>query len=418
MAIQMVADHAKWAAKDDPIFAIAGKAQEAERIYGKDQVINSTLGALMDDEGKLIAFKTVYEVFKSLPNEEIAGYAAIPGMPGFLKAVEDSFFNNFRPDACIRTVATPGGTGAVKHAVWGYTNPGDLILTSDWYWTPYQTIAEEGGRNIATYRLFDENGNYDINNFKFRFKEIIKDQSRILAILNTPAHNPTGYSISDNEWDQIIEFLKEQAQDRSKKITVLVDAAYIDFAGVSDERRAFFKKFSNLPDNIFIIAAFSASKGFTMYGLRNGAAIGISSSQEVVDEFFSTCLHSGRANWSNGTRGAMTAVEKVLVDKEKYDAYKNEKDYYKGILRNRANAFVSASEEVGLELLPYRDGFFVSIPCEDPKAISQRLIEKRVFVVPLKKGLRFAVCSVSEDKCKLAPQLIKDAMDNKNKTTD
>jgi len=39
------------------------------------------------------------------------------------------------------------------------------------------------------------------------------------------------------------------------------------------------------------------------------------------------------------------------------------------MLRKRAGAFVEASKEAGLEILPYRDGFFVSIPCKDAKKL-------------------------------------------------
>lgn len=412
MTNSMVADHARWPAKDDPIFTIAGKAQDAEKQFGVENVINSTLGALMDDHGKLVAFKSVYDVFKQQPNEELAAYSAIPGMPRFLKAVEQSFFKEYRPQAKIRTIATPGGTGAVKHAVWSYTNSGDEILTSDWYWTPYQTIAEEGGRNIVTYELFDSKGNYNVTGFKKRFKELIDRQKRLLTIINTPAHNPTGYSVSNDEWDTIIEFLKEEALDRDKKIIVLVDAAYIDFAGVSDERREFLGKFSDLPDNIFVIAAFSASKGFTMYGLRNGAAIGISSSQKVVDEFYSACMHSGRATWSNGTRGAMLTVADIIENQDYYRKYMDEKATYNNMLRRRADAFVKRADEIGLKLVPYRDGFFISIPCENPFELSKKLMEDNLFVVPLAKGLRFAVCSVSEEKCLKAPEIIKRRLEN------
>lgn len=408
----MVADHAKWPAKDDPIFAIAGKAQEATKKYGIENVINSTLGALMDDEGKLIAFKSVYDTLKNMPNEEIAAYSAIAGMPQFLEAVVDAFFTEHKPDAHIRVVATPGGTGSVKEAVWNYTNDGDEILTSDWYWSPYQTIAEEGGRNIVTYKLFDDEGNYNTEGFKSRFKEIIDRQKRLLVIINTPAHNPTGYSVSDEEWDDILVFLKEEAKDEEKKIIIFVDAAYIDFAGKADERRAFFEKFSNLPDNILIIAGFSASKGFTMYGLRNGAVIGISSNEEIANEFYAACVHSGRANWSNGTRGAMLVVSEIFNNEELKKRYLEEKNHYKTMLRKRADAFVENAEKCGLELVPYRDGFFISIPCNKPYEASEALTEKNVFVVPLGKGLRFAVCAVAEDKCRRAPRLIKEVIDS------
>ncbi|MBN2795298.1 MAG: aminotransferase class I/II-fold pyridoxal phosphate-dependent enzyme [Clostridia bacterium] len=411
MTISMVAKHAKWPAKADAIFAIAGKAQEAIKAYGKENVTNSTLGALMDDEGKLIAFDSVFGTFKNMPNEEISAYAPIAGMPEYLEAVEETFFAGYKPDAHIRVVATPGGTGALKVAMWNYTEEGDEILTSDWFWSPYQTISEEAGRKVSTFKFFSEEGNFNVQDFKDQFKRILNKQDRIMTILNTPAQNPTGYSVSDEEWDEILDFLKEEAKDPEKKIILLVDTAYIDFAGEGDERRAFFTKFSNLPENLFVMAAYSTSKGFTMYGLRLGAIIGISSNQEIADEFRVSSLHSGRANWSNGNRGGMMVVSEIYNDKALFERYTEEKNQYKAMLRKRAEAFVEAANEIDLEILPYRDGFFVSLPCEKPYEISEALTEKNIFMVPLAKGIRFAVCAVSEDKCRKAPQVIKEVMD-------
>jgi len=411
MTNSMVAKHAKWPAKADAIFAIAGKAQEAIKKHGKENVTNSTLGALMDDDGKLIAFESVFGTLKNMPSEQISAYAPIAGMPEYLNAVEETFFAGYKPEAHIRTVATPGGTGALKVAMWNYTEEGDEILTSDWFWSPYTTISEEAGRKISTFKLFSDEGNFNTEDFKKRFKEILEKQDRLMAIINTPAQNPTGYSVSDSEWDEILDFLKEEAKNPDKKIILLVDTAYIDFAGEEDERRAFFKKFSNLPNNLFVMAAFSTSKGYTMYGLRLGAIIGMSSNEEIADEFRVSALHSGRANWSNGNRGGMAVVSEIYNNKTLLAEYTKEKNEWKGILRKRAEAFVEAAEVVGLELLPYRDGFFVSLPCDKPYEISAALTEKNLFMVPLGKGIRFAVCAVSEEKCRKAPKIIKEVMD-------
>ena len=65
-----------------------------------------------------------------------------------------------------------------------------------------------------------------------------------------------------------------------------MDVAYIDFVRDDDASRKFFKKFGNLPSNILTIVAFSMSKGFTAYGMRMGAAIGISSDKDVAEEFY------------------------------------------------------------------------------------------------------------------------------------
>ena len=409
MAFNMVVSHAKWPEENDAIFGLAAKAKAAIDKYGKDNVIDSTLGALADDEGNLICLETVYNELKSLPNAAIAAYAQVAGQEDYLEAVPNACFREYRPDAYIRAVATPGGTGAVRHGIVNYTNPGDSILVCDWFWSPYVTISEEFGIKVQNYELFNENNQFNIKSFKEKFEELLNKQKRLVTVINTPANNPTGYSLSDEEWDEVLNIAKEQAKDPEKKIVLLIDVAYIDYADTS--RRKFFTKFSNLPENIFVLVAYSMSKGYTMYGMRSGAAIGISSKEEIVNEFYFTCMHANRANWSNGTRGAMSVMTNIAKSPEKTKAYEEEVAKYRTMLRNRANAFVEGANECGLEILPYRDGFFVSIPCSNAKEASAELIKENLFVVALKKGLRFAVCAVSEEKCRIAPAKIKAVLD-------
>jgi len=408
----MAASHAIWPKEDDAIFGLAAKAQQAVKKHGKDKVINSTLGALMDDNGDLICMKTVYDELKSMPNANLAAYALVAGQPDFLEAVQEACFREFKPDAFIKAVATPGGTGSVRHTIFNYTNPGDTVLVSDWYWKPYVTISEEFGRKVSHYKLFNDKNEFNIESFKENFETLLNKQKRLVAIINSPAQNPTGYSLSDEEWQQVIDIMKENAKNQDNRIILLIDVAYIDFAGKGNERRKFFKLFSNLPENILVVVGYSLSKGYTMYGMRLGAAIGISSNKDIAEEFYYSCAHSNRANWSNCNRGAMEVMARICKDPDKFKAYEEEKDLYKTMLQKRAEAFVKASEEVGLEILPYRDGFFISIPCDNAKEISDKLMEENLFLIPLKKGLRFAVCAVAEDKCRIAPAMIKKVMDS------
>ncbi len=411
MAFNMVANHAIWPQANDAIFGLAAKAKEAIDKYGKENVIDSTLGALVDDDGNLICLNTVYDELRSLPNAAIAAYAQVAGQPDYLEAVQDVCFGKYKPDAYTRAVATAGGTGSVRHGIFNYTNPGDSILVCDWYWSPYVTISEEFGRTVTNYELFNDKNEFNIESFKEKFEKLLNKQKRLVTVINTPANNPTGYSLSDEEWDKVLDIAKDNAKDPENKIVILVDCAYIDYAGAGDERRKFFSKFSDLPKNILIIVAYSMSKGYTMYGMRSGAAIGISSDEEVANEFYYACMHSNRANWSNGTRAAMEVLARIAKDPEKTRAYEAEVNETKTMLRKRADAFVEGAKEVGLEILPYRDGFFVSIPCENAKKASDELIKENLFVVSLKKGLRFAVCAVAEDKCRTAPAIIKKVLD-------
>lgn len=411
MKNSMVANHSKWPKENDIIFSLSERAQMAEKKLGSKNVINATIGALMDDEGKLIAMKSVYDQLKLLPNERISAYASIAGQDDYKEAVKEVCFRGNKPEGYIRVVASPGGSGAIKLAMWNYTNFGDTILTSDWYWSPYGIIGEEAGRGISNYKLFDEEGQFNIDSFKSKFKEIIDKQGHIFTIINTPGHNPTGYSVSDGQWDEILSFAKDVSKDKNKKIVFFVDVAYIDFVRDDKASRKFFKKFSNLPENILIIIGFSMSKGFTAYGMRMGAAIGISSNEVIADEFYYSLMHSCRANWSNCNRGAMEVLSSLVADEYKFEQYEIEKNSYKDMLVRRAEAFVESAKDINLEILPYRDGFFISIPCKYPKKVCEALTEEELYLVPLKMGLRFAVCAVSEEKCRKAPKVIKKVLD-------
>ena len=134
--------------------------------------------------------------------------------------------------------------------------------------------------------------------------------------------------MSDDEWDEILSFAKEVSKDESKKIVLFIDVAYIDFVKDDVASRKFFKKFGNLPENILTIVGFSMSKGFTAYGMRMGAAIGISSSEDIAEEFYYSLMHSCRANWSNCNRGAMSILSHLIADEKKYSEYKIEKNQY------------------------------------------------------------------------------------------
>lgn len=404
----MVAAHSKRPIVPDIIFGTSKEAQDAEKKFGKDAVINATIGALMDDEGDPVFFNSVMKHMREMSDAKLAEYAPIAGTPEYLTNVQKACFKDFTPKGFIEAVATPGGTGAIKHAVWNYTDMGDEILTANWYWAPYKTIAEEHGRKIRTFNYFDfETNSMDVDSFKSEVEAMLKTQDRILIILNTPAHNPTGYSVSDAEWAEINTFIRTKAQETGKKIILFVDVAYIDFAGTAEDTRRFFRNFDDLPENFLVLVGFSMSKGYTLYGMRCGAIICVAANQEIATEFKDVCSFSNRGAWSNGTRAAMHALSDAYEDPEYYNAIETEREAFRLLLDRRNNAFIEAAKACGLATVPFTAGFFVSIPCDDPMAIAAKLKEDNLFVIPLQKGLRFAPCAVSEEKCRRAPAMIK-----------
>ncbi len=393
----MTATHAAGRKLKDAIFDANQACNEAIKIHGKDKVTNATIGVVLNEEGKLATLNTVEKVFREMEMSELVAYAPISGLPDYLDAVIDLTFADNKPAGYFGAVATAGGTGAIHHAIANYAERGDAVLTSDWRWGTYDLICNETGKHLETFKLFDDALNFNINDFAVKVDALLKKQKSLLVIINTPAHNPTGYALSSEEWDKVLAVLNAQVST-GKKISLLVDIAYVDFAGEKNSTRAFMKKFSDLPENFFVMISFSMSKSYTFYGQRTGALIGISSSQKIIDEFKDVSKYSCRATWSNINRGAQALLVKLNADKDLAAHYEWERNELYHMVQRRADVFVEEAKACGLRIVPYKGGFFIAIPADNPAAVCQKLHDDLIFAVPLKLGIRVAACSTSFEK--------------------
>ena len=104
---------------------------------------------------------TVERMIRTMPVEEICSYAPIGGIPGFNEAVQISLFGQASQRFFVESAPTPGGCGALRHAVWNFLENGDAMLTTDWFWGPYRNICEEHGRRLETFPMFDEEDRFN-----------------------------------------------------------------------------------------------------------------------------------------------------------------------------------------------------------------------------------------------------------------
>ena len=394
--------------KEDKIFGINNRAKAMIAREGKEKVVNATIGALLDDDGELIVLSSVNDVFKNLSPKEFAEYAPISGTPEFKKAVKQDALRGYEPKGFVEASATPGGTGAIRNTIANYTDRGDSLLVADWYWSPYGTIAAEQGRKVETFAFFNDERKFNAEDFKIKAESLLSRQQRLVIILNTPAHNPTGYSLTTEDWNNIKTVL--EALPAEKKITLLVDVAYIDFAGDEEEYRSFLPILEDMPENVLTLISHSLSKAYTLYGMRCGALICLAKTEEIAEEFKRVCEFSSRASWSNCARAPQVILSKIYSDPELKAKVFEERQGYREMLLRRGRAFEKAAAECGLEMVPFDAGFFASIPCSNPDEVAARLEKEGIFLVPLAKGLRVSVASVSEEVCCSLPARILAAM--------
>jgi aromatic-amino-acid transaminase len=375
---------------DDPIFALNTEAR-ARRDAGQD-VINATVGALLDDEGKLAVLGSVAQTLKEIPADVSARYAPLAGPPDFLRAVIDDLLGG-RPEAAqALAVATPGGSGALRLAIANFLEHQQTLLTSSYYWGPYKTLADEADRHLSTFRMFGEDGRLDTADLGRKLHSVLEAQGRALVFLNSPCHNPTGYSFDNEEWDRVVDvILRESVRG---KITVVIDVAYARYGATGLD--GCLDRILPLAGKAMVLFAWSASKTFTEYGLRVGALVAVHPDPDVRRRVASALVFSCRGTWSNCNSGGLAAIARVMTDPELRARVASERGALKALLDRRVARWNELASAAKLSYPRYSGGFFTMVFCDDAFGVAERLKADGVFVVPQNGALRVALCSVAE----------------------
>lgn len=397
---------------EDKVFTAAKAAQAAVSKYG-DKAVNATLGVLADEEGFLVTFEEVWDTYLNMDiKKELASYSAsFKGEGDYLKELQEWIFRGIDRRFYSDAVATPGGTGAVGSTFKNYLDPGDEILLPHIGWQPYWIMATENEFRVSEYKLFEGEG-FNLRSFEEKCIEIMEKQGKVMAVINDPCHNPTGYSLTMDEWREITEFLNGLSS--KGPVILLNDIAYMDFAHDAMETRKYMELFNDNSENFLVVLAFSISKTLTAYGLRTGAQVAISTSREVIEEFDRANEFTARSMWSNVPKGGMKLLASIFSQEDHMKRLVDERQKYVNLLKERSEIFVAEAKEVGLPIYPYRDGFFVTLKTPDEEQQSkvyEKLKERLIFTIKVNDGIRVAICSLSKEQVKGLAGRMREAFD-------
>ena len=163
----------------------------------------------------------------------------------------------------IRTVSTPGGTGALRIAgeLINKTKPGATIWVSNPTWANHQGIFKAAGLNVKTYPYYDyENKCLDFDGMIAALKLIPKDDA---VLFHACCHNPSGMDLNPQQWQEVAQLSKEIG------FMPVIDIAYQGF-GEGLEADAFGVRLMAETVEQMIICS-SCSKNFGLYRERIGA---------------------------------------------------------------------------------------------------------------------------------------------------
>lgn len=374
---------------DDPIFLLNAEAQR-RKAAGED-ILNATVGALLDDAGRLVVLDTVMDLWRELGELEVAPYAPIAGDPAYLLALTQRHWPQVEQVGA--GVATPGGSGALALSVRNFLEPGMALLTAAPYWGPYQTIAQEDGLRVETapWLDFGAGPGLDAAAWEAKAMGLMRAQGRLLVWINDPCHNPSGRTLPAAARTALLQVLARAADHGP--VTLLLDFAYQDYARDAAEVRASMDGYAALgaAGQVLVGASLSLSKSLTLYGSRGGALV---FPWAQGGELQAALTMSCRGLYSNCPRAPQSLVLRLARDGKAQVRVAAEQRHWSQVLEARAGALDAALRAEGLAGVAWDGGFFVTLRVPEAEATFARLKARGVLVVPIPEGLRVGICGL------------------------
>lgn len=383
----------------EDITRICKMAKDAYKL--DPTVINATMGVLHDDNGQVIYSKVFDEMIDTLVPQEKYPYDNVAG--------PDSINNNILnfleqtelfPEEHF-SIVTAGGTGSLSCMMNLFNDDGGLV-TTNLCWGNYLLIAKQNNLEVFGYNMF-KNGLYDYDSFEEQLKACMNKHKNTIILLNTPSHNPTGYDMSREELDKIVEIVNRNVTD-DKHIAFMLDIAYYNY-GISKD----FSSFNHLNKDVTFSLVYSFSKSLGIYGLRLGT---LTVRGNNLAELKARSMSFARATWSSPNKMACSIVEKIILSKENKESILEEIEYQKYVLKNRSSTMLNILEQHNIKPCPYKNGFFITIEVHDPEAVARYLFERKIYVTTISNAIRVAISGIPTNRIEEIGNQIVEAIKN------
>lgn len=362
-------------------------SKEAKKAKSNDpNVINATLGVLLDENGQLLEFKAVKEALLDIDMVIAKNYLPQDGGALYKNSLQQYLFKSKVDEVLdkyhLASTWTSGGSGALYMAF--KYDGAKRILLPNIRWNEYDQIVGAVNKEIGTYNLL-KNGAFDLESLK---TEMINQDESVLVVINDPCQNPTGYVMSLAEHEALAKLINEQST--TKKISLLLDVAYLDYS--SEPYFEFLLPILEIyHSNVDIYIAFSGSKSFGIYGFRMGALLYLNENETKV-----TLFEQKIKRFAGAIYGAPNSISVQLLNEVIHKAsLEDEQEQARHLINSRANKFMGLCLEEKINFYTYINGFFVTVKTKEPLKLTEALKQYKVYVVPTFEGVRIALSSIN-----------------------
>ncbi len=349
-------------------------AQSAEAAGKK---INATIGTALEEDGSPMCLPDLLSQFSS-GNKLFFNYAPSPGRPD-TRATWKQMMLAKNPQLGTKQISMPVVTNALTHGLsmagYLFVNEGDEIIVPDLYWENYDLIFKNTyGAQFRTFQTFENNG---FNTKGLKAALTASTSAKKIVMINFP-NNPTGYTATISEAQEIINILVAEAS-AGTNLVVLLDDAYFGLvfeSGVATE--SLFGTLADAHPRILAIKLDGPTKEDYVWGFRVGfMTFGCgSSSPELYAALEAKCGGAVRGTISNASNPAQMMLAKAYTNPN-YQTQRAEKF---AILKSRyekVKAIFAAHPEYAkvFNPLPFNSGYFM---CVKTHGIDGEILRKRM----------------------------------------
>lgn len=362
-------DHLK-ALPPDPILGIL----TAYKQDPNPKKIDLGIGVYKDESGETPMLLSVVHAEKEMIARQTSKtYLGPTGVTGFNSAITRLLFGEELAESAgnrIRTVQTPGGTGALRVAadLIQAANPGSTVWMSDPTWANHTAIFPASGLKIASYPYFDPQTS------SLRFADMMASLEKLgpedTALFHACCHNPCGVSPTAEQWEQITDLAAERG------FLPLVDMAYQGFEKSLEEDNLAVRLFTQkCPE---VVVASSCSKNFAVYRDRVGA-LSIVTARQEQSEAVETVINSlTRKNYSMPPAHGPAVIDIILHTPELESMWRDEvkamRDRISGLRTELVTRIAAQGIKRDFSFLERQSGMFsfMGLSVEEVQALKTR----------------------------------------------
>ncbi|PHY63483.1 MULTISPECIES: amino acid aminotransferase [Shewanella] len=373
----------------DPILGLLTQYREDTH----PQKVDLGVGVYKDPAGNTPILNCVKKAEKfRLETETTKVYIGPTGSPQFNTLITQLAFGSDHSAIIanrIRTVSTPGGTGALRVAgdFIKRCNPNAVLWVSDPTWANHTGLFEAAGITVKTYPYYD----YDSKSLKF--DEMLAALSQVspddVVLFHACCHNPSGMDLTTEQWDKVVALTKEQG------FTPLIDMAYQGFGDGVDIDAYGVRKMAAAVDNMILCS--SCSKNFGLYRERIGSCSVIAKDANTANIAQSVLLYVVRCLYSMPPAHGAAIVETILGSKELTQEWLDELKVMRDRINGNRAILVEKLKANGVErdfsFIARQKGMF-SFLGVNPEQVARLQKEFSIYMVG---SSRISIAGISED---------------------